>query len=39
MFNEGYTVCPSRVLMPETVKANLNRFRERARSFATVDAD
>jgi hypothetical protein len=43
MFEEGHTVCPSHpcrtLLMPETVKANLNRFRGRARSFATADAD
>ena len=47
MFEKGYTVCPSHpfrtlgrtLLVPETVKANPNRFRGRARSFATADAD
>jgi hypothetical protein len=43
MFEKGYTVCPlparRTLLMPETVKANLNRFRGRARSFATADVD
>jgi hypothetical protein len=39
MFEEGYTVCPSHLLMPETVKANRKRFREHARSFATADTD
>jgi hypothetical protein len=39
MFDEGYTVCPSHRLMPETVRVHRNRFRERARSFATADAD
>jgi hypothetical protein len=42
MFEEGHTVCPSHRshrLMPETVRGHGNRFRERARSFATADAD
>jgi hypothetical protein len=39
MFDEGYTVCLSHWLMPETVRLHLNRFHERARSFATADAD
>jgi hypothetical protein len=39
MFDEASTVCPSHWLMPETVRVHLNRFRERARSFATADAD
>jgi hypothetical protein len=39
MFDEGYPVCPSHWLMPETVRVDLHRFRERARSFATADAD
>jgi hypothetical protein len=33
------TVWASHLLMAETARVHFNRFRERARSFATADAD